>query len=151
MKLTRKLKINDLIPVEFNDFEKKLIAFLEGIIDGFDIYNSDDSGIEDRTFFMDIGGYNILDYSHKENHLYVKDSWIWQKAKDIMENDLFDYLKWRIAKLLNVRIKTISYDNKNIEETHKIEKLFKTSNIYLKKREGISKLTYLDFLNNEDK
>lgn len=154
MKLARKLKINDLTPVDFTEYEINLIKFIDGVIGNYDIFNSNESGLKDRIFFMDIGGHCILDYSHKEKHLYVKGMWIWESLERdelIMNDDLFDYLKWRIAKSLKVKIKTISYDNRDKGEIQLIEDMFKTSDTYLKKREGISKLTYLDFLNNEDK
>ncbi len=149
MKLARKLKINDLTPIKFTEFEIKLIDFLENIIGNYDMYSPDNEQIAHNKFFMDIGGNYCFKYNSKTQNFYVRENWTWEtliSSKLMNLGNLLDYLKWRMSKSLNVKIKTIHYGSRPSIEVQLIEDIFKTSDTFLKKRENISKLTYLDFL-----
>ena len=132
MNLIRKLKISDIVPVEFSELE-------QGIIDLFNDNLSDlvvfiDESKPDEINYMKSDGTFIMQQDNKNHILRVRNDGFWSVLKfyfGFTNIDIEIIMKSMIEKTLKYKVSELSYTIIN-DWTYEVERKFKNNLIKLK-------------------
>lgn len=112
MNLVRKLKINKLTPVEFNDFEKEILKFIDDNLSNLIAYET--SLYVDYTFYMKKEGIcmlaqrkdayrNLLTNNDGVHFVMVRSDMtrVLRSYYCMKDKDIEAVVKWKVSQLLN--------------------------------------------------